>query len=248
MSTLVAAAQNTHSKTWLRNKYRVFALLAAAASVWCAVSAFAGRTFHAGDLTLSLTGSPFTMLELLNVLWVPLLSFMMASDFFASELSGHAIKFEVLRPIGRSGLYLSKMAGMLLYCAELYAGSLLIHAVLAILFRGAYVLPFLLAGSLMSLLVALTFVSVSCFVANLLGHASLAMFVLILVYAVMSFVGSAFPQFGVFFFTSYLNWYKMFAGSHIPWSGILSSVAMLLSTIGMTTALGQWLFDRKDLD
>ncbi len=246
-SAFMIGVKNTHSKIWLRWKYRICAVLVAVAAVWSGLQANLGRNFVASDFAISMAGNHYSMLEALNLFWIPLICFMLAADFFATEIADGSIKFEALRPIGRSSLYLSKAGGMFLYCAEQYLGAYLIHAVVSIVLGGVYALPMLFVATLMSLLVALAFVALASFISNLLGHPSLAMFVMILVYALMLLVGRVFPAFGVFFFTTSINWYKMIMGTSITWSSFFASLAMLLSIIGLTGAGGQWLFDRRDL-
>lgn len=246
MTEFFAGFKNTHTKTWLRWKYRIYAMLVFVIAIYSAITAYYGRTVGLSGTTFSMMGNPYSMLEMLNLLWVPLVGFMLAADYFATEFSDGSIKFEVMRPIGRPTLYFSKLTAILVYMVELYAISLLVHIVLAAITGNIATIGTQIVTTLMSALVALAFASFSCFLSTLLGHPSLSMFVMILLYAAMLFVGRVFLQFGVFFFTSSVNWYKMVLGSQVPWTNFFSSLALILATIGITTGFGQWIFDKKD--
>lgn len=242
-----ATAKNTLDKIRHRGKYTIFFLICCALSLVLALYSRGGQSVAVSGFAFNLSQGSYSMLELLNSIFLPLLSFMLCADYYAHELSDGTIKAELLRPVGRGVLYFGKLFGMLVYCATILLANVIIGSIIG-LFTGALAsIPQFMLSSLMSLLPAACFLALGSFAAMALKHPSLLMFVLIIGYVLMMFVGSAFANVGAFLFTSYLNWYKMITGSVIPWRNLFVILALLLSSTTLFATLGQVIFDRRDI-
>lgn len=247
MTTVWVGARNTLNKIWQRGKYKVFFLICCAASLLLALYSRGGHSVVISGLAFNLSRGSYSMLELLNTIFLPLLSFMLCADYYAHELSDGTIRGELLRPTGRGSLYFGKALGMLLYCGEILLANMLIGTAVNVFTGALGSLPLFWLSTIMSLLVTACFIAISAFAANVLKHPSLLMFVMIIGYVLLLFVGSAFSGIGAFLFTSYVNWYKMILGSIIPWRNLVVTLLLLLSATTLFSSLGQVVFERRDI-
>ena len=246
MSVFTVCLNNTLRKIFGHRKYWVFYILSCCMVLFFTLFTRGGMRLSFGMLSYSFSNGAFLALSVLSAGILPLLSFMMASDLFAMEMSDNTIKVELLRPIGKSKLYFAKCAGMLAYASMLLLSSFILCMAVSILNGWADKLLTILFAHMMSLVLCCVFITFSSLLAVWTVNPSLTMFLCILIYIVLTVFSNLFTFVGAISFTSYYSWFKMIMGSVIPWRNVGATLGLLLSYIGVFAITGQLLFDRRD--
>lgn len=247
MSSFFTAFGNNFKKIRLRKKYIVIFVLACLCAAFIALFSRGGFSFSLGPLSLNFTDAPYTVLGLFSNFVLPLCAFMIMSDIVAHEIADSSIKSELLRPVSRGKLYMAKSLAALAYCAVLLFAAFII-TVLISLFQGAsHQIGKLFLSNLMGLLPCAVCIAMSGCIGAFTANPTLGMFLSVVIYAAL-FAASAFSGFWTAIsFTGQLSWYKMILGEQIPWQKLLTSAAMLLSYTVFFSAIGQWLFGRRNI-
>ena len=206
-----------------------------------------GMRLNLGALSYSFSNGAFLALSVLSAFILPLLSFMLASDLFAAEISDNTIKSELLRPIGKSKLYFAKCTGILYYCVLILLSSLVICIGVSLFSGWVDKLIVIFFAHIMSVVLCFVFIAFSSLIAVWTANPSLTMFLCILIYIVLTVLSNLFTVVGAVSFTSYYSWFKMIMGSVIPWKNVGATLGLLLSYIGVFEITGQLLFDKRDV-
>lgn len=247
MSMFIAAWHNTLDKIFARGKYRVVFILAIILTLFFSLFSGSGLRFRLGIIDFSFSNGAYLSLAGLSGVLLPLCSFMLCSDLIAHELSDSSIKSEILRPIGRAKLYLSKLTAIVTYNAIVLFVCFVIAAIIGMINGSVSNVLTLFIAQIMSLLVCAVFVAFSGLIASLTGNPSMTMFLSILLYIGLALVGSLSNQIGAVLFTGQIAWYKMIIGSQIPWKNLGTILLMLFAYLGLFSAFGQMLFERKNI-
>ena len=246
MSTFGIGVKTTLKKIFSRKKYIVILILCALISIFLSLYSSGGIRLNLGFVSFSFSNGAYAAFSVLDSLFLPLSALMLCSDFLAHEIADNTIKTELLRPIGRTKLFFSKLTGMLLYLTLILGISVLFCSIIG-LFTGHIQFIRVLLSALMILVNCAVYLAFSSFLAVWTGNPSLTMFLGILIYIALSAL-SVIAGFGAALaFTAHTGWYKMVLGSVIPWKTIGLTAVLFLSYIGVLCGLGQLLFDRRNI-
>lgn len=246
MKAFAVTSQNTLKKIWGLRKYKVFFILSSCLVLFFTLFTQGGMRLHMGFLSYSFSNGAFLALSAFGAVILPFLSFMLCSDLYASEMSDHTIKTELLRPVGKSGLYFAKFAGILYYFISILLVSFGICLVTSFFGGWADKLFVIFIAHIMSIVLCCVFIAFGSMVAVWTANASLTMFICILIYILLTILSNLFTTVGAISFTGYYNWFKMIMGSVIIWKNVFVTLGLLLSYIGVFSIVGQLLFDRRD--
>ncbi len=236
-----------------RKKFVVFMIIGGVISVlWIILSVYLQKSLT-GDLASifgMLTGVvPLGPLPFLVRFMLPLLAFMAVTDLFTSELSDLTIKASLIRPVFRVKLYGAKILAIVTYLA-IYLGVILVLSTVGGIITAdfASVKEVLLSvvAYVVSIVPLTVMVCFAAFVALLIKSSSLAMFVLIFSYVLLSALPLILPIFQRILFTSYLEWYRQLVGV-IPGMTLFNTIIILFSYGVVFFIAGSMVFDKKDI-
>ena len=246
MNAFIVSVRNTLRKIFGHRKYWVFYIISCGLVLFFTLFTQGGMRLNLGALSYSFSNGAFLALSVLSSIILPLLSFMLASDLFAMEMSDNTIKAELLRPVGKSKLYFAKCTGILTYLAMILLSSFMICLLISLFSGWADKLVIILFAHIMSLALCCVFITFSSLIAVWTVNPSLTMFLCILIYIALTVFSNLYTVVGAVSFTSYYSWFKMIMGSVIPWRNVWSTLGLLLSYIGVFVIAGQLIFDKRD--
>ena len=251
MTAFLAAYHNELSKLFWRKKYIVFLVIGIFICILWAmlgnvVSGFIGRQ---GGLFISLMPTPMAVLPFFLQILIPLLIFMGVTDLITTEGTEKTMKAMIYRPVERWKLYMGKLLAVLTYAAIYLACVFIVSMVLnQILGRalspGEIFIAF--ASYAVTIPPLAVLVSFAALVALFGRSGTLTMFILVVVYMVMSILPVVFPIFTELLFTSYLGWHRLWIGALPDASRLIHMLIIVLSYGVVFFTAGSLLFDRKE--
>ncbi|MCL1819977.1 MAG: ABC transporter permease [Oscillospiraceae bacterium] len=255
MTALWAAYRNEWSKLMRRKKYIVFLFIGLAfIALWTAldqlITGLMGRQSFTGfSLTSLLPSGPMGILSFFLRILIPFLMFMGVTDLLTVEGAENTMKAMLSRPVERWKLYAAKILAVVTYAALYLAGIFVFSSILNQIFGRALSIGELLislASYALTLVPLAILASFAALIALLCKSGSLTMFLLLLIYLILSLLPIIFPVMTEMLFTSYLGWYRLWIGA-LPSPSKL--IHMLLIVLGYGTAFftaGSLVFDRKE--
>lgn len=250
MKLVLTSAVIEFGKIFTRKKFYVLLLIQL---FICAATVFftSANGFKYFGMSVDLPSVPYIFLNGLVSVVLPLLVFMICTDLFAHELEDLSIKAILLRPISRFKVYTSKFLAIVFYVAlNLMATFLLVVTIKIILSGDVSDFSGLFSAYFLSIFTMLAFISLGIFLSLLIGHPAMAMFCSFILYIAAYAITIVSPQIGAMFFTSHLEWYKMFAGISFDSraaSNILNTFLLFTSYTVLLGIGGIVLLERKEL-
>jgi len=251
MTAFLAAYHNELSKLFWRKKYIVFLVIGVLICVLWAVigSALSGLIGRSGVLFISLMPTPMGVLPLFLQMLLPLLIFMGVTDLITTEGTDKTMKAMIYRPVERWKLYMGKLLAVLTYVAIYLACIFIVSMVLnqtlgRTLSLGELFTAF--ASYALTIPPLAVLVSFAALIALFGRSGTLTMFVLVVVYMMMSALPVIFPIFSELLFTSYLGWHRLWIGVLPDASRIIHMLIIVLGYGVVFFTAGSLLFDRKE--
>jgi ABC-2 type transport system permease protein len=248
-----AAVRNEFKKLMLHKKYTVLLIIGVIVGLaWTLTGRLLSMTLNAFAGTGFLwdfNSVPTSSLSMFAQFYLPLMIFMAVTDLFAGEFSEQTIKASLMRPVTRMKLYTSKLAAIMLYIAG-FLGVVFVVNMTAGLIVGGVDSVWVALRSLMAFALTLIPLGVlACFAAlaaQVIRSGSLLMFTMIFTLLLLRALPLLLPFTQNMLFTSFLSWYRMFAGT-LPMAGVLiNSTLTLLGSGAVFYLVGTMVFDRKD--
>ena len=251
MTSWYAAYRNEADKILQRKKYIVFLLIGAAICILWAVlgnmlSDFIGQRI---GILIMLMPTPMGVLPFFLQIVLPLLIFMGTTDLITAEGAEHTMKAMICRPVERWKLYTAKLLAVLTYTAIYLICVFAISTILNQLFGRALPSEELLTALASYALTIPTLAVLTAFAAlvSLFGRSSsLIMFLLVVMYLVMSILPVFIPILSELLFTSYLGWYRLWIGVRPQASRLVHMLIIVLSYGVVFFMAGSLVFDRKE--
>jgi ABC-2 type transport system permease protein len=135
------------------------------------------------------------MLTFFIQVYIPLIIFMASCDTFSTELQDGTIKAVLMRPISRLKIFLSKITAVMMLAVAYLASLFIVTVLLEAIFSGGIKSFWVSFGAYLLDIVPLFILLLMAVLVNQLTKSStLAMFVLILVYVLLSVIGIFIPQ------------------------------------------------------
>jgi len=237
------------SKLLAKKKYIVFLIISVIICLCCISSQFVIAQLSDEDISIRVGNFAMLMLPFFVEIFIPLIIFMASADLVSTEIYDHTIKAMLFRPISRFKLIAAKTAACFSVSGGIFIGVLIACTVIDLFVNGAggFRKYFLLnVGSYMVDLIPLLLIVIMAVLINLISKsASLAMFMCILVYAVLKYCGY-FTGFDGLVFTSYLQWHKLWIGAAIPFGAMIGKITLLLGYAVVMFSAAYYLFDKRD--
>ena len=251
MSAFSAAYRNETDKLILRRKYIVFLIIGIAICILWAVlgNVLSGVIGRHGGFFVVLTPTPMGVRPFFLQILLPLLIFMGVTDLITTEGADHTMKAMIYRPVERWKLYAAKLLAVMTYVTLYLACVFVVSAILNQLFGRALSFEGLMTAFASYALTIPTLAVLAAFAAlvALMGRSgSLIMFLLVVIYLIMSVLPIFFPILSELLFTSFLGWHRL-------WIGITPGATRLLHMITIVAGYGivffmagSLVFDRKE--
>lgn len=238
------------AKLITRKKYTVFLILGLLLCLlWAiAMQLFTGLIFSARGMQLSLSPTPMGILPFFLQIMIPFLIFMGVSDLITQEGADASMKAALTRPVERWKVYTAKILSIMTYATLYLVFIFFASLVLQLIFGGTAntSVPLSILSYLLTLIPLAILTCFAAFIALLFRSGTLVMFLLILVYLLLSVLPIVFPWLSSMLFTSYLGWYKLWIGALPDASRLINMLLIVLGYGAVFYTAGTLVFDKKD--
>ncbi len=224
MKPIKAGIINESTKLFYRFKYKMLLIV-----IGILVIALGGLSSSIeGHINILLFNLPLDVLSILNILIIPLISFMAAADLFVGEQESGVIKAIITRPVTRNEIFISKTMSILIYEVSILAVTFIIGTIMGITFgRTEFIsIPQIFIAYVMSILPIIPTIFFSTLISQLSKNSSSSVMFSVLIYIIIRILTIIIPSILPMIFISYTNWYKLFIGAQIQIKSILRIVGL----------------------
>lgn len=242
-----AGTLNEMDKLLAKKKYYVFLIIEVAICVLMLVLDKLFSRVSEGIITFGAADLSLMMLTFFIHVYIPLIIFMASCDVFASEFHDGTVKAVLIRPVTRLKAYLSKITSVMLLSLGYMAALFLTTVTLELLFGeglrsfwvsiGAYILDIVPLFVLLLMAVLMN---------QLVKSSSLTMFLLILVYVLLTVLSIFIPQLSGLLFTGYAQWHNLWIGQTIPFWPMVAKIGLLAGYATIFMSGGYYLCERRE--
>ena len=215
----------------------------------CVFMAFIINLINSTRFSINATTMPTSVLGIFSTTLFPFYVFMLGAEAFSSEYGDGAIKIALIRPVTRTKIYLAKVCSIITFLgvnmAVVFIASLLCGTFLR---PEAFIKMFLngLPAYILALLPLTVLALMSVFFSQLTKSGLFSIVMSIFFYGAMLVLERLFDKLSPLFFTTYINWHRMFTGAVLPVSRLLT-VALLHISYGIVfISAGNILFEKKN--
>jgi len=251
MTSLYAVYRGELSKLLSRKKYIVFLIIGA---IICLIWAVLGSV--ASDLIvrqvgflIPLTPTPMGVLPFFLQILLPFFIFMGVTDLITAESSEHTMKAMLYRPVERFKLYAGKLLAVLSYAVMYLICVFFVSLVLHQIFGRGLALSDVansIAAYTLTILPLAVLTTFAAFIALFGRSSTMTMFLLVIIYLVMSVSPIISPIMAEILFTSYLGWHRVWIGITPGFSRIVRMLLILFGYGVVFFTAGSLIFDRKE--
>lgn len=178
---------------------------------------------------------------------IPLIVFMAVTDLFASEIQEDTLKASLMRPLTRFKVMTSKsIAAFILGCAALMAMFVICLIVQIVSDNSLSAVPHTFAAYIIDMIPIMSLVAMAVLINMLSKSPTLAMLLCIVAYAVFKYMNYYVSPIGQMIFTAYSQWHRIWIGSSLPITALMSKTGILLGSVLILYTTSYIIFDRKD--
>lgn len=248
MRLYLSGTRNEFCKLLARKKYFVFFIIEIAICVLLLLVESAIIRVSKGLVNVGIVDMSLMMLTFFIQVYIPLVIFMASCDLFSSEVQDGTIRAVLMRPVSRFKIYLGKITAIMLMALAFLASLFITTILLEALFSGGIRSFWISFGAYILDIVPLyILVLMAVFVNQFTKSSTLAMFLLILIYALLSIIGIFIPQLSGLLFTGYSQWHNIWIGQTIPFGPMLAKTGLLAGYGIIFMSAGYYLFDRREI-
>lgn len=199
-------------------------------------------------INISLSNLPLNVLSVLNMLLIPLISFMAVADLFAVEQGNGSIKAIITRPINRNEILISKMISILIYTVSVLAVTFVIGTIMGIAFgKTEFIsIPQIFTAYVVSIIPIIPTILFSILISQLLKNSVSSLMLSVLFYIIIMVLTVIIPSISSIIFISYTNWYKLFIGTQIPIKLVLRIVGIFAGYSLIFFSAAYALFEKRE--
>lgn len=191
---------------------------------------------------------PYTVLSMVSYVLAPLAIIMMASDLITAENTSDEIKVLLTRPVSRQNIMTAKILTVMKYAAAVLlvcgTGALII----SVFAREVFKISMIKVGAayLVGYLPLITMTSLVCMLANVIKSTSASFIVCIVGYLASFVVGMIYSGISPVLLTSYMGIGRMVIGNTIPFTSLISGIALLAGYTCIFLSVSSLYFDGKE--
>lgn len=188
------------------------------------------------------------MLPFVIEILVPVIIFMAVTDLFCSEISDDTMKTCLLKPFTRLKVMTAKASAAWILGSVSAVLMFVICAVVQIM-SGSSIkdIGLTFTAYLLDIIPLIGIVLLGVFINVCLKNPSAVMLLLLVIYAVMKYMGAYVAGSDSFLFTSYAKWHNLFLGAGMPFNVIIYKIGILAGSILILFSFSYIIFDRKDI-
>ncbi|MEG1441611.1 MAG: ABC transporter permease [Oscillospiraceae bacterium] len=247
MTMFLANLKNELQKLFSKKKYMVFIIISIAIALGNVGIKLLVNKVAQGNFALSTHNISYSMLSFIADFMVPLIVFMAATDLFSSEFQDDSIKAILVRPISRFKIYLSKIMAIFVLAAVNFVCMLVVTAGLEIISGNGGVLRNVIMAYLLDMIPMFVVILMATAVNQLGKSSTMALFLCIIVYAALAIGGIFIPHLSGLLFTGYMKWHNIWLGTALPFSAMISKIALMFGYGLIFLSGGYYLFARRSL-
>lgn len=246
MKALILNTKNELKKLSMKKKYFVITLIGAIICIIRLGGNLLVGKLSGGNVVVK-SNLIIEMLGFVCDILVPLTVFMAVTDLFASEVQDDSMKASLLRPLTRLKVMMSKsLAVFVLACVVtlvIFAISLVIQIISGNGLKNAY-MTFL--AYVIDMVPYIAIIAMAVLINMLSKSPTLSMLLCIVIYIFCKYLNYYVSPYGQMIFTAYSGWHKIWLGSTLPISSLLSKVGILFGSSLILYTLSYIIFDSKD--
>lgn len=193
---------------------------------------------------------PLLVLSVVVNTILPLFTALVTIDSFSGEFSQNIMKIALTRPITRLKFFTAKIVSIMLFVFVNLLFVMIFSTLAGFIFNSS---PFttqgiikILVSYFVTLIPMLILSLVIVLLTNILKSGIGVFFVSILIFIIFKTLGIIFSSFSTLFFTSMLDWYKLWIMSNVSFLKILRQFMMMFSYAILLFTGSYYLFDKKE--
>lgn len=177
----------------------------------------------------------------------PLVIFMAVTDLLSSEIQEGSLKASLLGPIARLKLLGSKLLAVYILSSVITYIMLVVAVVIQLLSgNGVGTLPQTILAYMLDTIPYLSLIALTAFINMIAKGPTLSMLLSMVVYVFFKYLNYYVSPVGQMIFTAYSQWHKMWIGTTLPFSVIMSKIGILFGSVLILFTLSYIIFDSKD--
>lgn len=176
---------------------------------------------------------------------LPLIAMMSVCDLFAGEYHNSSIKAQLMRPVTRFKIYISKLVASFVLCGIV---AVVMYGVLAIcgyIYGDASGVGYAAAAYALDMIPVFVLILMSALINQVAKSPVSAMFLCLIIYIGAKVLGYFSIGVSGLLFTSYMEWHRLWLGVTLPFEALLSKVSLILG-YGITFFSGGYLLFIKN--
>lgn len=246
MKSILINAKSELYKLATKKKYIVITIIGALVCILRLGGSVLIAKVSGGELVIK-SNLIMEMIGFVTDILIPLIIFMAVTDLFASEVQEDTLKASLVRPLTRFKVMTSKsIAAFVLGCAALMAMFVICLIIQIISGNSLSAVPHTLAAYIIDMIPIMSLVAMAVLINMLSKSPTLAMLLCIVAYAVFKYMNYYVSPIGQMIFTAYSQWHRIWIGSSLPITALMSKTGILLGSILILYTISYIIFEKKD--
>lgn len=246
MKALITNTKSELYKLLIKKKYIVITVIGALICVLRLGGNVLIAKLSGGEVVIK-SNLIMEMIGFVTDILIPLIIFMAVTDLFASETQEDTLKASLMRPLTRFKVMTSKsLAAFILGAAALLAMFFICLIIQIISGNSLSAVPHTFAAYVIDMIPILALVSMAVLINMLSKSPTLAMLLCIVVYALFKYMNYYVSPMGQMIFTAYSQWHKIWIGTALPLTALLSKIGILFGSILILYIVSYIIFEKKD--
>lgn len=244
-----AALINEIEKLYKKKKVLVAAIVSL---IFIVLGQFSIIGLRSGFGVRGVSGIDFPLLVLSIVVntILPLFTALVTIDSFSGEFSQNTMKIGITRPITRLKFFTAKFAAVMIFVLVNLIFVMIFSTLTGIIFNWSSFtiegIIKILISYIVTLIPMIVLSLVIILFTNILKSGISVFFISILIFIVFKALGIVFSSYSALFFTSMMDWYKLWIMNNISPLKIFRQFMMMFSYAILLFTGAYYLFDKKD--
>ena len=198
------------------------------------------------------SGNEFPLLALSLVVnsILPLFTALVTIDSFSGEFSQNTMKIAITRPVTRLKFFTAKIVSIMIFVLVNLIFVMIFSSLAGAIFNASSItleaFIKILVSYLVTLMPMLVLSLVMVFYTNIIRSGIGVFFLSILTFIIFKALGVVFSSYSGIFFTSMMDWYRLWIMNDISWIKIFRQFMMMCSYVILLFTGSYYLFDKKD--
>lgn len=198
------------------------------------------------------SGNEFPLLALSLVVnsILPLFTALVTIDSFSGEFSQNTMKIAITRPVTRLKFFTAKIISIMIFVFVNLIFVMIFSSLTGAIFNSNSItlqaVIKILVSYLVTLMPMLVLSLVIVFFTNIIRSGIGVFFLSILTFIIFKTLGVVFSSYSGIFFTSMMDWYRLWIMNDISWIKIFRQFMMMCSYVILLFTGSYYIFDKKD--